>query len=66
MVRERRALEAGLHVEDVNDGCEELAESAGRDLREQLILCGFEPDIVVSIEVAVAPGISFTSSVGRA
>jgi len=63
-VRELRALEPSLHVEDAN-GCEELAESAGRDLREQLILCGFEPDITVKIELA-APGISFTTAVGPA
>ena len=64
VVRERRALEAGLHVEDVN-GCEDLAESAARDLREQLILCGFERDITASIEIA-APGISYTTTAGAA
>ena len=62
MVRERRALEPGLHVEDVN-GCDELAESAARNLREALMSCGYPPDTSVSIEVA-APGISLTTAVG--
>ena len=59
-VRELRALEPGLHVEDVS-GCEDLAEAAARDLREQLVACGSPPDISVSIEIA-APGIPFTTA----
>ncbi len=63
-VRELREL-GSRHVTDVSTACEELAESAARDLREQLVACGYPVDITVSIEIA-APGISVITAAGAA
>jgi hypothetical protein len=61
-VRDLRALESGLHVEDVK-ACDELADIAVRDLREELISCGYPSDVQVSVDVA-APGVTYTVAVG--
>jgi hypothetical protein len=60
IVRERREVEAGLHVEDVKS-CEDDFEDGARSLRELVCSC-FGP---VAVEILVrAPGIEFRVEIG--